>query len=152
MDNSALAAVTINGHTLPPAMVKAICERRWARKAPAEQVHSLFPLASYIDQLWLYDIITCASETRSMTDGSLRELDEVFALCSGSQNSHVLDPDLALIVGDLGVDSPIALDYRRGPDAPMLVYYVNQTTGWKPIDAGIPWLLDALDAMGGDAP
>ncbi|MEO3975623.1 hypothetical protein [Streptomyces sp. CAU 1734] len=56
----------------------------------------------------------------SRTDGDVRDLFTLPGLG--------VDPELALLIGDLGADMPIALDYRRHGLAPRVIYLGSR--GW----------------------
>lgn len=56
-----------------------------------------------------------------------------------------LDPGKSVIIGDLGHDLPVALDYRANPADPRVVFLSTRVAGrWITVAASIADLIEAL--------
>ena len=67
-----------------------------------------------------------------------------FGLGPSTDDPDLLDPARALIIGDLGPDLPIALDYRNSYEVPRVVYLRSDGTRWVEVASSIADLIEQL--------
>jgi hypothetical protein len=64
----------------------------------------------------------------------------------GAQRGLGIDPALAVLIGDLGADMPIALDFRTSRTRPRVLYF--GADGWREVAPDIDTLLRRLGLSG----
>ena len=64
------------------------------------------------------------------------------ATIPGAQRGLGIDPALAVLIGDLGADMPIVLDYRATERRPRVIYFASE--GWREVAPDIATLLGRL--------
>jgi hypothetical protein len=123
----------VNGLPLPGALCEAIAEGRW-RPPPGGVLAAV--LGDEPDDVRFYDL----AEMRRQNAGLLKESEDRFDwVVPGSAG---WDRRLTVIIGDLGADMPIALDYRRSRDRPRVLYLGDG--GWDVVAPDIETLLVRL--------
>jgi hypothetical protein len=53
----------------------------------------------------------------------------------------VIDPQSSILIGDLGYDMPVALDYSVSPGRPRVVYLPSRAPGWIEVARDVPEFL-----------
>src|SRR6185437_15542285 len=56
----------------------------------------------------------------------------------------ILDPKQSVLIGDLGQDMPIALDFALSPDRPRVLYLPSSAPGWIEVAADVPTFMELL--------
>lgn len=118
--------VYVDGLPVPPALLDMMRAGRWIAPASGESYLRIFGEPAYgpvfldLDQMrrnarWIDDI----------------DYDEEFRQLYVGKPDPVnppgdIDPQLSLLLGDLGSDQPFALDFRRSMEAPSVVYLDRQ--------------------------
>lgn len=135
--------VLVDGLPVPEALVELAQQGRWRPPSDPERYVTLFgdraiqpvflPLArirlnaSWIDQVD-YD-------------------DEVRQLYIGKPDQNAppgdVDPHMSLLLGDLGLDRPFSLDFRRSLDTPSVIY-LGSRPGWVEVAPSFDAVVDAL--------
>jgi hypothetical protein len=138
MISAARSPVLVNGLPLPPALLRAMDERRW-RCAPAPLMRRVFretpvnavmhdlPAMRHANQRWL-------CETNPAFFG---HADDRFA-------PGDIAPDRSVILGVLGPDLPFALDYRASLEEPSVIYLHSGGDRWIRVARSIEDLLFRL--------
>lgn len=96
----------VAGHPLPQALSEALRDGRWPAVVPDDRLKEVFGEAPY----------------RSWTLYSLDEMEGETATWKSEQNPaylgrgpDTLDPEHSILIGDLGVDRPFAVDLTSRP-------------------------------------
>jgi hypothetical protein len=126
--------VTIGGLPLPSDLVSAIRRAIWRPPSDPSVYVSVFgEQAEHVDEI----------ERQNVTWQS-RASSDVFGeqVVSGSVG---IDPTLSVVIGDLGPDMPIALDYRVSRNDPRVLYlgFTSRPT-WKVVADNFTYLLRSL--------
>jgi hypothetical protein len=124
---------TINGLPLPRALCEAIAEQRWW--PPSVDVLRAV-LGDEPDEARFYGL----AEMGRQNAGLLTQPEEHFDWVDPGPAGW--DRRLMVIIGNLGADMPIALDYRRSQDRPQVLYLGD--TGWRVVAPDIETLLSRL--------
>lgn len=133
----------INGLKLPDALTRAIESGIWKMPVDRELVQRVFPLERLVEpQLH-------AAASLELENAHWR--DETMASFIGKTGGTVTPGDIdraqSVIIGDLGPDLPIALDYRSSPERPSVVYLFQDgpwTVRWATAAPDIESLILAL--------
>ena len=122
-------SVTIEGHRVPQEIVDAIGRGEWKLPADEPAITRLFsesPTAS----AGLYSLELMATENAAWRAAP----PEQRRLYGGPGAEHegylTAGPESSLLIGDLGFDMPIALDYSVSPASPRVVYLPSRAPGW----------------------
>lgn len=114
--------LAIGGLPLPPALISALREGRWV--APSEAVLAgVFPERP-IDALFYGPSGMIGT---NQTWQSERREEYICDPDPGNPPGDI-EPARSVLIGDLGPDQMFALDYRRSPDRPSVVYLAEP--GW----------------------
>jgi hypothetical protein len=57
---------------------------------------------------------------------------------------HTIDPRCSLLIGDLGFDMPLALDYGVLPDGPRVMYLPSNALGWIEVASDVSAFLSMI--------
>ena len=133
----------ILGLPLPAALRYAIATQRWTPPADRQTVEAVF--SDDAPQPCFYEALGIESETRNFRDDPY-DHQQYF---TGTPPDDI-DPYRCLLIGDLGPDQPIALDYRHDTDSPR-VLYLHRTMDWIEVAADIDALMSRLSARPTDA-
>jgi hypothetical protein len=133
-----------NGLRLPPALVLAIDEGRWQALASSPRLTNVFPRVEFEEPPLgpsFFDEDALILENKR-DDG--RFLDYFLGKASAMDRPGDIDPHRTVFVAGLGIDLPIALDYRRA--VPSIVYFVPVGSGgvWIEVASSVEALIDAL--------
>jgi hypothetical protein len=55
-----------------------------------------------------------------------------------------IDPRRSVLIGDLGIDMPLALDYQLSDDNPRVLYLPSYASGWIEVAPDISTLLSKI--------
>jgi hypothetical protein len=138
-------AITIEGHPLPAEMVTAMSRGEWEFPAGSPAVAALFteqptPAAR------LYSLELMAAENAAWR-AAPPEQQKLYGGPGARAEGHLtIDPQSALLIGDLGFDMPIALDYSVSPGRPRVVYLPSRDPGWIEVARDVPEFLRLLGA------
>lgn len=130
-------AVVVEGHRVPAEIVDAISRGEWKLPADEAAITRLFAEPPTVSAR-LYPLELMASETAAWRAAP----PEQHRLYGGPGSEHegylIVDPQASLLIGDLGFDMPIALDYSVPAASPRIVYLPSNATGWIEVarDAG----------------
>jgi hypothetical protein len=135
-----LPNAAINGLPLPPALVGALRGGRWI--APArEKLRAAFPLEKVVQAVF-YDVQGMQREN----EGWCNETQYAYL---GERDSFTrrgdIDPSRSVLIGDLGPDRLIALDYRVSRERPSVVCLTGgERPRWVEAARDIENLLEVL--------
>lgn len=123
MDES---VVRIGDLDLPRALLEAIGGGRWNPPKNVDRIRDVF--GDEPDWPQFYDLATIGGQNQGFQSMSAAELEEDIP---GSCRGLDVDPALAVLIGSLGADMPIALDYRLSRDNPRVIYLEDD--GWREV-------------------
>ena len=122
-------AITIEGSPLPEEIVAAIGRGEWKLPADPSVTAALFteqptPAAR------LYEPELMASETAAWR-ATPPEQQKLYGGPGAQAEGYLtVDPKSTVLIGDLGYDLPIALDYSASAHQPRVVYLPSRAPGW----------------------
>jgi hypothetical protein len=117
------STLVVGGLPLPQALLQAIGDGRWRPPRDLETIENVF--GDEPDGPQFYDLPTIVRQNQSF-----QRMAPAVACDDGDQGVGI-DPGLAVLIGDLGADMPIALDYRLSQENPR-VLYLGQS-GWTEV-------------------
>lgn len=123
---------TVNGLPLPGALCEAIAEGRWCPPA-ADLLGEV--LGDEPEEAYFYDLAEMRRQNAVLT-----KPDDYFDWVIPGPAGW--DRTLMVIIGDLGSDAPIALDYRTSRDRPQVLCLGD--AGWVVVAPDIETLLTTL--------
>jgi hypothetical protein len=130
-------AITIEGRDVPREIIDAIGRGEWKFSSDQSAMVRLFTEPP-TESARLYSLELMASENAAWRAAA----PEQHRMYGGPGAEHegylTVDPRSSLLIGDLGFDMPIALDYSLSPDRPRVVYLPSRAPGWIEVasDAG----------------
>lgn len=137
--------VTIEGHDVPQEIVNAIGRGEWKFYPDQSAMVRLFTEAP-TESARLYSLELMASENAAWRAAP----PEQHRLYGGPGAEHggylTVDPRSSLLIGDLGFDMPIALDYSVSPAPPRVVYLPSRAPGWIEVARDAPEFLRLINA------
>ncbi|MFO0549704.1 MAG: SMI1/KNR4 family protein [Polyangiaceae bacterium] len=140
------SSVRINGMALPPALVRVIEADLW--QPPHDEVLR----AVFHDE----PVQPSFYSLKYMEFENAHWAAQRDAFYLGSQASGAvpgcLEPARSILIGDLGIDMPFALDYRDPSRPPQVVYLHSKDSSWHLIAESVEVLLDLLRIPGGASP
>jgi hypothetical protein len=128
----------VNGLPVPPLLVAAIRHGKWRPPSDPRLIQDVFG-ESEPESPQFYDLASMVPQNRRLPERSVRQV--YGEVVEGA--SVGLDPRRAVFIGDLGIDKPIALDYRQSLDDPRVLYLGR--TGWVEVAESVQMLLQKLD-------
>lgn len=130
-------SVEVGGLVLPDALVHAVREGGWTRPKNVETLRRVF--GDEPDGPMFYDLPSMLRQNVTFQASSPGEVyGEV------SESSVGVLPAQAVLVGDLGADMPIVLDYRGSSGSPRVIYL--GPSGWIEVAPNVEALLAELGA------
>ena len=120
------AIVSVGGLALPGALLEAIGGNRWKPPENVDLIGEVF--GDEPDWPQFYDVATMTRQNRFFQNMSVEELEESVP---GSHQGLGVDPALAVLIGSLGADMPIVLDYRPSRNNPRVIYLARD--GWREV-------------------
>jgi len=122
----------VGGLPLPQALLQAIRDGRWRPPQDLETIENVF--GDEPDGPQFYDLPTIVRQNKSF-----RRMSPEDAYDDGAEGVGIV-PGSAVLIGDLGADMPIALDYRLSLDNPRVLYLAQ--SGWTEV-------AESFDALAG---
>lgn len=123
---------------LPAALLEAVDKGRWRLPQDTEKLARVF--RDEPDGPHFYDVATMVRQNQSFQGKSQVEVAD---MVPGADGGLGVDPALAVFIGDLGADMPIALDYRTNETNPRVIYLGSE--GWYEIAPDFDTLTRLLD-------
>jgi hypothetical protein len=120
------SVVRVGGLTLPGALLEAIGGSRWNPPEDVDLIREVF--GDEPDWPQFYDVATMTRQNKFFQNASVEELEDDVP---GSRQGLGVDPALAVLIGSLGADMPIALDYRLSRNDPRVIYLAGD--GWREV-------------------
>jgi hypothetical protein len=138
-------AIHINGLPLPAALVSAIESGLWQTPKNREVWRSLFSEKEVVQPL-LYALGGMRGETTWLTkagSGYLGQIGE--GIVPGD-----IDPSRAVLIGDLGPERLVALDYRESETRPVVIALITseEDSGWRRVADDIESFMRAICLIG----
>jgi hypothetical protein len=118
--------VSVGGLDLPGALLEAIDGGRWNPPEDADRMRDVF--RDEPDWPKFYDVPSMVRQNQFFQNASVAELERDVP---GSSGGLGVDPALTVLIGDLGADTAIALDYRLSRDNPRVIYLAED--GWREV-------------------
>jgi hypothetical protein len=113
----------VSGFALPPELVEIVARGRWL--PPADQaLRDAF--MDEPDDPHFYDLASMVRQSELFHEMT----PEDYAALVGSNESNI-DPSWCVLIGDLGADMPIALDYQSKQGDPRVIYL--GLDGWREV-------------------
>jgi hypothetical protein len=135
--------IVIEGHPLPEEIATAISRGEWRIPADAAGMATRFtepPTAA----ARLYSLELMATENAAWRAAPPEELKVYGGPGAQAEGYLTIGPQSALLVGDLGYDMPIALDYSVSASRPRVVYLPSSAPGWIEVAGDVPEFLRLL--------
>jgi hypothetical protein len=131
----------IGGHRLPQDLIDAIETGKWSTPVDQHKLQEVF-LHESVDHPLLFDLESLHREnsnwSKETLDAYLGKRDEQFP-------PGDIDPSQSVLIGDLGPDKLIALDFRKNSSKPRVLYLVgNEEPRWVEAASDIGTLLHRL--------
>ena len=121
--------ITIEGHDLPEAIVTALRRGEWKLPADSSATAALFT-EQPTSAARLYEPGLMATETAAWRRASAEEQKLYGGPGAQAEGYLTADPESTVLIGDLGYDMPIALDYSLSAGRPRVVYLPSHAPGW----------------------
>lgn len=137
------AQVLICDLPLPRTIQEAIDNKTWTLPADSEMIEQTFTETKSGDAE-LYQVTSMISETEAWANESEEQLSLYGGRDSAVDGYLTLDPRKSVLIGDLGVDRPIALDYSISPERPRVLYRPSRAPGWIEIASNVASFLERL--------
>jgi hypothetical protein len=131
----------INGLAIPSALTAAMMSGRWPESPDIARLRNVFPDEPVRPRL--YSEATMRAINRSWAS----ENDEVYVGQASERNPPGdIDPALSLLIGELGPDQLIALDYRTSSSSPRVLYLTGASRSpWRQVADSINELIERLN-------
>jgi hypothetical protein len=133
----------IHGLQLPPQIQAAIADGAWVLPADPDLLEGVFTEAS-VAGAKLYSLDLMVRENDAWMDAPPEELQQYGGPGSDAAPYLTVEPRTSVLIGDLGHDMPIALDYSVSPDRPRVVYLPSHAPGWIEVAADMTSFMAAL--------
>jgi hypothetical protein len=141
-------AITIEGYLVPAEIVAAIGRGAWRFPTDSPVVAALFT-EQPTSAARLYEPGLMAAETAAWRAAPPEQQKLYGGPGVPAEGYLTVDPQSAVLIGDLGYDLPIALDFSVSAGRPRVVYLPSCAPGWIEVaaDAG-----DFLRRLGSSIP
>lgn len=113
----------VNGLPVPEVLTQLIIEGRW--KPPSDLVLAEI-FGDEPDGPQFYGIDVMVRQNEILQEMTPEELSDLLGV-----DSSGFDLGLCVLIGDLGADMPIALDYRLSKSNPRIIYMAAE--GWREV-------------------
>jgi hypothetical protein len=133
----------LGGLPLPPGIVSAMLAGHWAfpsSQAGRATLEELFGEAPG-DQAMLYSLLHMVQENAYWWSAGAEEQQLYGAGGATEERYHAIEPARSLLIGDLGHDMPLALDYTANPGSPRVLYLPPGAPGWVVVAEHVDTLL-----------
>lgn len=94
----------------------------------------------------LYSLELIVTENRAWRDAPPERQKHYGGPGAKAKGYLIVDPQSSLLIGDLGFDRPIALDYSVSPSQPRVVYLPSRAPGWIEVARDVPEFLGLINA------
>ncbi|MEU8326479.1 hypothetical protein AB0C33_49635 [Nonomuraea sp. NPDC048881] len=133
--------LTIGGLLVPPALTSLIRAGGWVPPRRRQTLLEVF--GDEPEQPSFYDLPDLARQNASW---QRRDVEEVFGVPIEGESLGI-EPSLSILIADLGIDMPIALDYRDTAGPPPVLYLTfSPEARWIKVASGIEALIGVLYA------
>lgn len=130
---------SVAGMMIPRELVKVIRAGRW--RPPADPQVYIDTFGEPPDHALFYDLDEMIRQNRLWQDSSV---EDVFGRPVAGRSVGI-DPAQSVLIGDLGPDMPIALDYRNSKSGPNVLYRtLSGIVVWVLIADSVGELLESL--------
>jgi len=133
--------LNVNDLPLPPALLTAVGDGRWPAAVPADRLRAVFDDDPVFPRLHPLEAIVSLNRVwRSESDRAY------LGTPSAASPPGDIDPRRSLLIGELGPDQLIALDYRTSATDPAVVYLgPEMRSPWRQVAASFAELMDRLE-------
>jgi hypothetical protein len=136
---SARQAPAVNGWALPPALVAAMRDGRWKVPGPAA-------LERVFGEAHEYALFYSPEQMqRENARWPATTHPAYLGRPDPARPPGTIDPTRSVLIGDVGPDRPIALDYRGSPQEPSVLYLGTSRPSWVRVTRSFGELLRLLD-------
>lgn len=128
--------LAINRLAIPSALTAAMTSGRWPERPDTARLREIFSEELVYPRLYSEDTM------RAINASWKNENDEIYVGQSSERNPPGdIDPSLSLLIGELGPDQLIALDYRTSSSNPRVLYLTDASS--------FPWrqVADSVDEL-----
>ena len=136
---------TIEGHPLPEEIVAAIGRGQWRFASDASVLARIFTEAPTLAAR-LYSLELMVTENAAWRASPPEQQSLYGGPGNRAEGYLTIDPQSSLLIGDLGFDMPVALDYSVSPDRPRVVYLPSRAPGWIEVARDVPEFLRLINA------
>jgi hypothetical protein len=136
-----MLSVHIGGMLLPEVLVSSLFNGSWGRTIDMSRFRRLF--GNDVVDPSLYSLAGIISESSNWCSLEADALAEYSAIPGSEGVPGVIDPRRSLLIGDIGPDMPIALDYRAEPKTPSVVFLPPES-GWRNAASSAEQLVNQL--------
>jgi hypothetical protein len=139
--------MVIEGHPLPEEIVSAIAQGEWKFPRDDSITASIFTEAP-TSAARLYSVELMMTENAAWRASAPDQQQQYGGPGSQAEAEGylVIDPQSSLLIGDLGYDLPVALDYSVSPGGPRVVYLPSRAPGWIEVARDVPEFLRLIKA------
>jgi hypothetical protein len=138
---------TIEGQPLPEEMVAAIARGEWKFPRDDSMMARIFTEAP-TSAARLYSVDLMVTENAAWRASPPEQQQLYGGPGSQAEGYLAVDPQSSLLIGDLGYDMPVALDYSVSPGRPRVVYLPSHAPGWIEVARDMPEFLRLIKAGG----
>jgi hypothetical protein len=135
----------IEGHPLPGEIVSAMARGEWKFPRDGSLMARIFTEAP-TSAARLYSVDLMVTENAAWRASPPQQQELYGGPGSQAEGYLVIDPQSSLLIGDLGYDMPVALDYSVSPDRPRVVYLPSRAPGWIEVACDVPEFLRLIEA------
>lgn len=135
----------IEGHPLPEEILSAIGRGEWKFPGDDSMMARLFTEAP-TSAARLYSVELMVTENAAWRASPPEQQKLYGGPGSQAEGYLVIDPQSSLIIGDLGYEMPVALDYSVSPGRPRVVYLPSRAPGWIEVARDVPEFLRLIKA------
>ncbi|ONM50608.1 hypothetical protein [Nocardia donostiensis] len=136
-----MTEMTINGLPLPAALAAAIEEERWVAPSDETILEQVFTEKPQDPSFYTFDYMQVENQ---QWQGVATRHPELCGTPDDSMPPGDIDPNLSVLIGDLGYDMPFALDFRTSRTAPRVIYASLSSGLWITVATRIEDLLTKL--------
>jgi len=136
------------GLALPQPIQDAIDNGAWVLPSDPETIERVFKETASPGAT-LYAVTGMITETEAWANESEEQLAYYGGPGSEAGGYLTLDPRKSVLIGDLGYDMPIALDYSHSPERPRVLYLPSSALGWIEVAPDVPSFLERLGVSSG---
>lgn len=132
-------SVLIGGLAVPDVLVTAIRSRRWPGEIVQADIEKVFGLPAPRPQF--FDVVAMEAANVPWHAGPGVEY---VGSPSATHPPGNLDTRVSLVIGELGPDQPVALDYRTQPAPQVVVATDDVGSPWRVVASSVDELIELL--------